>query len=157
MDFKLRYEKTTLYDLPVIHTPCNLCNKDSSTKHEIESMLNSIDQTASLDKDLTGIYHYLVHSNTQDGIRLLYWMDSEKLVWLYELVRCLDNDTGHGIRIKMMVVDVMHEREKVNKTIVMSQAVLVDKGGQSHVPHDSPVPSPSAYSRQEIESDVDQS
>ncbi|CAC5384158.1 unnamed protein product [Mytilus coruscus] len=84
-------------------------------------------------------------------------IEEKACVVIIELVRCLDNDTGHGIRIKMMVVNVMHEREKVNKTIVMSQAVLVDKGGQSHVSHDSPVPSPSAYSRPEIESDVDQS
>ncbi|CAG2215586.1 unnamed protein product [Mytilus edulis] len=72
MDFKLRYDKITLYDLPDIHTPCDLCNGYISTKHEIGSMLNSIDQTASLDKDLAGIYHNLAHSSTQDGIRLLY-------------------------------------------------------------------------------------
>ncbi|VDI67984.1 Hypothetical predicted protein [Mytilus galloprovincialis] len=89
-NLELPYDKIYAMAFLVLHTPCDLCNRDIRTKHEIESMLNSIDQTASLDKDLAGIYQNLAYSSTQNGIRLLYWVDSEKLVWLYELVRCLD-------------------------------------------------------------------
>ncbi|VDI25757.1 Hypothetical predicted protein [Mytilus galloprovincialis] len=61
---------------------------------------------------------------------------------------CISDDASDTSIIEIL------EGENVNKTIVMSQAVLVDKGGQPHVPHDSPVPSPStdAYSSQERES-----
>ena len=103
-------KRPPLYDLTVTHLPCEWCSRDHNTKQEIEKMLSSIDLTCKLDQDLACIYHNLTHTSTEDGIRSLYWTDSEKLVWLYELVRCLDDDNSHGPRIKMMIVDVMNER-----------------------------------------------
>ena len=49
MDYQLRYEKESLYYMPVQHVPCEWCIKDPSTKEEIEKMLTSIDLTCKLD------------------------------------------------------------------------------------------------------------
>ena len=110
MDYQLRYEKESLYYMPVQHVPCEWCIKDPSTKEEIEKMLTSIDLTCKLDKTLAWMYHHLVHISTSEGRRFLLLADSEKLVWLCQLAQCLDDDRSHGPRIKKMVVEIMTQR-----------------------------------------------
>lgn len=110
MDFKLKYEKETLIDLAVTHIPCEWCNRDSSIKKEVEKMLSSLDLTIKIDHDLAWMYHMIVHMTTTQARSLLLWADSEKLVWLYELTRCIDDEHSHELHIRKMIEDTMSER-----------------------------------------------
>jgi len=92
MGFKLKYKKEELFKFRVNHLPCAMCQRDK-TEREIEKMLMTIDRNSDFDWDLANLFHGLTHNMI--GKQFLYFTQSEKLVWLYELAR----DINKGVPV----------------------------------------------------------
>ncbi|CAC5368619.1 unnamed protein product [Mytilus coruscus] len=126
--YRLKYHKEEILDMVVCHQPCIICSLDDTSKTEVLTMLSCLDRLEDYDIDLASLYHTLVHSTPKQGLMFLYYTRSDILVWLFELIQAMrEKKDDVGRKILEMVILTIQEREKVNRTIQLSQ-IHFDEG-----------------------------
>ncbi|CAC5368667.1 unnamed protein product [Mytilus coruscus] len=126
--YRLKYHKEEILDMVVCHQPCIICSLDDTSKTEVLTMLSCLDRLEDYDIDLASLYHTLLHSTPKQGLMFLYYTRSDILVWLFELIQAMrEKKDDVGRKILEMVILTIQEREKVNRTIQLSQ-IHFDEG-----------------------------